>query len=198
MLGRLYQIIAVGVLFSGCIHTLEISTTPKGVQVYALKPDGEQGKLLGKTPVVLQSTSDEDYFHLKLAKRGYISRVFLLPFYRPANGKEEVKITLKAQNKEWFQNALRVTYYNQTDALIKDFLSFQENIIQENDLECMRYIESLGKSYSEIATYHSLVGAYFWKKNRLNDARKAYLRLLELVPTDTEAKSMLKAIDAML
>lgn len=198
MTRRLIQMTAVGVLASGCTHTLQIGSTPKDVLVYAIKPDGETTTLLGRTPVVLQSNTDEDFFYLKLEKIGYASRIVMLPFYRRANETEVFNVTLKAQNNEWFKNSLRSTYLEQTDALIRDFLSLQESIIQENDAECLRYIDILGKNFSKLATYQSLVGAYFWKKNRLHEARKAYLRLLQLDPSNTEALSMLKAIEAIL
>lgn len=196
-----FRVLCVAVAISlstGCTHTLKLGSVPSEVEVYSLLPNGLEGNLIGKTPFVPQTLGDEEFLLVKMQKVGYMPRILVVPFYKNLPSDLEINASLVAQNKEWFQTALRQSYASQTDKIVREFLSFQESIILGNDVESKRYIESLGETSSNIATYHSLVGAYYWKKNSLFEARKAYTRLLELNPSDPEAVNMLTAIETML
>lgn len=188
----------VGVL-SACSTTMTVVSNPKEADVFVLGISDSRRTLIGKTPIELPPLQKgQDYYYLEIIKPGYMPSVAIIPFISSLSANVEVKMTMKKQDSEWFKMAMRGVFINDTDAIVREFLQFQEKMIQGNDAECVRLINVMGRVYGNIAAYHSLVGAYYWQKNNLEEARNSFERLLALNPKDAEAKRMLSVLNVMM
>lgn len=197
----MFRLLAMNAYFlmGACAHSITVASTPKEIDVYALSINDNRRGVVGKTPVSLAPPQQGlDLHYLEFSKSGYMPKVALIPFFSSLDDKTEVKVNLRKKDAEWFKEAMRGTFVDETDQVVRQFLELQGTIIQGNDEECERLLATLGKSYGNIAAYYALAGAYYWKKNSLNQAKLAYERLLELDPTYKEAKRMLNVISVML
>jgi hypothetical protein len=195
---RLLDTILALLVLGGCAHAVTVASTPKEIDVYALSINDNRRGVLGKTPLTLNRPQQgPDLHYLEFSKSGFIPKVALIPFFSSLGSGTEFKVTLRRKDAEWFQEAMRGTFVDETDRVVRQFIQLQETIIQGNDEECERTLAALGKTYGNIAAFHALAGAYYWKKNSLNQAKLAYERLLELDPKYKEAKRMLNVISVM-
>lgn len=196
---RLVAIYSCFLCLSACAHSITVASAPKEIDVYALSINDNRRGIVGKTPVTLsQPQQGLDLHYLEFSKAGYMPKVAIIPFFSSLDSNTEIKVSLRKKDAEWFKEAMRGTFVEETNSVLRQFLELQSTIIQGNDEECERLLATLGKSYGNIAAYYALAGAYYWKKNSLNQAKLAYERLLDLDPTYKEAKRMLNVISVML
>lgn len=191
---------AMAFLFlSGCSHTVNLNSVPTGVEVYSLDKQAKRRALLGVTPLVLPSaTKAEDFHYIELSKPGYLPQVTIIPFASALDANAQYRFVLKKQDAEWFRIAMRGVFIRELDNVLGQFVELHENIFLDNESECRRLISAMSKQYGNISSFHLLSGAFYWKKNDLEEAKTSYVNALKLNPRDAEALTMLRNIDVLL
>lgn len=187
------------VLCSACASSVKVSSVPESIELHSINALTGSETLIGSTPATLApGANQQDYHLLKMSKSGFLSQYTVIPFTSSFKTEPNVKVTLKKKNSTWFDAALRGVYAKETDDIIREFLELQKKIIANDEFEGNRLIGTMKQKYANIAAFHSLVGAFHWKKNNLTEARRSYERILELVPQDAEALKMLSVISVMM
>ncbi len=181
-----------------CSHTVSVSSTPADADTYLMDAGSTRRMLIGKTPLSLpQNRENHDYYHVEINKAGFMPQIVIAPFTSTFNEDTDIKVVLRKQDSEWFKTSMRGMFTTETNDIVGQFLDLQEKILQGNDLEAERLLASMGKQYANLSVFHSLSGAYYWKRNDLAEAKAAYRRALKIDSKDMDARKMINVINGM-
>jgi len=187
------------ILAGGCAHLPQIAGSAEKTEAFLVSGSEDRRVLLGYLPLKNSPVGKGvNVFTLETSKVGYIPLRATFMFPSSLKAHESIVLNLKKLDNNWFKSSIEKTYINEFDLVVRRFLELQEKIMLRRETDAARIIEELGTVYDGFAAYHSLVGAFHWNNNRLDEAKKSYQSVLRLVPDSAEALGIIKAIDIML
>ncbi len=185
-------------LVLSCAHSLKIASNPTAVNVYYLNENGSRKGLAGQTPLFLSETrGNENFYFLEFEKMGFVTQTIVIPQSYALGSISSVTITMREQSKDWFETIARGAFAAQTNDIVTDFMELQTRIIEGSDADVKRLIDKLKSKYDTLASFHTLVGAHHYSKNRIGEARASYEKAIKIDSNNTDAIQMIKLLKTM-
>jgi tetratricopeptide (TPR) repeat protein len=182
---------AVVVLVGGC-GSIAVKSTPPEAEVSVLLPGKETPKALGKTPYAadlsaLEEVVNEGTIVIVVAKRGYVSQQFVVP--NLSGGELEIEANLEPNLPSNYQEVNRVV----------SLVLQAERYLFENRLkEALETAAEIKKVNENVATAYEIEATAHFLGNDMEKSRFAWIRALELEPSNAEAQAMLAQVEAKL
>lgn len=183
-------------LVNSCGHTLFLSSTPSGANVYYLSVNGERLSVAGQTPLTLKQPKDggRRYF-LEVDKTGFVPKSLFIEQSHPLGSDSIVSVSLKEQDKEWFYSSFSGSFSVQASQLINFFLELRSRIT-DNDVESVKKIEKqMNARYARFSTFNALLGEFYVKQGNIATAKKFLSRAIEVNPQDVDSRILLERLN---
>lgn len=184
--------LATVVLLAGGCGSIAVKSTPPEAEVSVLLPGKETPKALGKTPYAadlsaLEEVVNEGTIVIVVAKRGYVSQQFVVP--NLSGGELEIEANLEPNLPANYQEVNRVV----------SLVLQAERYLFENRLkEALETAAEIKKINENVATAYEIEATAHFLGNDMEKSRFAWIRALELEPSNAEAQAMLAQVEAKL
>lgn len=185
---------AIG-LASGCAsRQLVVESSTPNTRVVLLGNEGSGREELGSAPVTLKGSdlSAREANVLALEAPGHHTRYLILP--KVPAGETQVRVTLEKVDDAWFLKQLRGGFAGALGEALGDLLELNASILSRDAAAVRRWSEVNGARYESVAAYHLLLGHHHLVEGRLEEASKAYRKVLALEPKNEDALSALSRL----
>jgi tetratricopeptide (TPR) repeat protein len=179
-------------LLLGCSSKFKIESEPSEAQVYVINSESEERKAIGKTPLEMpteefenkvKSDSGEDFFTLEVAKDGFVSRKFTLPYSGTGTLMNALNIKLKqGENKE--------EQVAEAEELIKKLFLAQKFALSSQHERALIELDKLIEKYPKFSRALSMKGSIYFAQKKYSESLKWYEEAIKVDPQMEETIKM--------
>lgn len=184
-----------GVLFLSlpACSTLSVVTTPAGAEVWLRTPETQDARQIGITPYwadseAISELSSRGAFALEIRKTGYASASYLVPQW----SKGDLTIRSNLQPVEGGDA------YDLVNRSIKLILRAERQILEKDYVGALATTSEIKSISDLIVAAHALEGTVYFLRNEMERSRSSWMRVIQLDPTDREARRMKEEVDKKL
>lgn len=186
-------ILLSAVLPMACAHRYRIESEPSGAQVYVIDERGQDGELLGETPLELTAAQLESRGVLGLSKQGFVSQHVAVPV--AAGFSVELFVPLERLSDQWVKGLLQgPVHAGVLNESLREIFILQGHVLRKRLPEAETLIEQMRGRYDHVSLFHSLIGNFNYIRENFSEAELSYTKALELDPKNDEARKMLSLL----
>lgn len=182
------------VSLGGCLHSrLQIVSNPEDAQVFRVDVDGKRREAMGRTPLSVDDLDHSSVGGFDIEAPGYIPVRLHFPYQRPNDSK--LFVNLQPLNPDWVKELPPDLFKKTLEKSVGDHVRFQGWMYSRSESDVRAQIQGMEKRYGNLSVFHFLIGNYYFYRQDYNGASTAFLRALELDPTNEDARRLLVLVD---
>lgn len=175
-----------------CASQVQVISNPPGATVYAIQADGTSREI-GKTPMTIDPTTLKS--PITLQRKGYDRSIVSLP----SSAGYELSVSVDLQQSQVAANLDEMLLSENSavlDKMLMDFFSLQQALRSSKTNSFENLKTRLEPRYRNVSMFHVLSGHFYVIRRETDNARRSYLRALEINPSNAEARRALNNLGA--